>query len=338
MKAFTFSFHLVLVIIGLFFSENTLADDFRPASLTVAWQQDDTYQVSLKVPVKQQAMPVLQVIFDDKTKVLGQPAHRVQGASHLQNWQISRAGGLAGMSLTVEGLQGSNYDLILRFITPSGSLHNGLLNTETINYQVPQTLEPSAVDVAINYLLLGFEHILIGLDHLLFVLALIIIIKSIRKLIWTITFFTLAHSITLAAVTLNWFSLPSRAVEAIIALSIVFLAREMVAIHRGKPSITAQYPWLVSLSFGLLHGMGFAGALGEIGIPENEIILALLAFNIGVELGQIFFILLVLATIALTRKIIRKIPLKTSNWSKLIPAYAIGTVASVWLVQRLLIL
>ncbi|TLU67119.1 HupE/UreJ family protein [Thalassotalea litorea] len=311
-----------------------IADDFRPASLTIAWQTEDTYQVTLKVPVKQQRMPLFTVIFDKDTEQISQPAQRVQGASHIQVWQISRPQGLAGLSLMVDGLRGSNYDVILRFISPSGALHSGILNTETIHYQVPDTLDPSAIAVAGNYLILGFEHILIGLDHLLFVLALILMIKSVRNLIWTITFFTLAHSLTLAAVTLNWFSLPARAVEAIIALSIVFLAREMVFIHRNKPSITAQYPWLVSLSFGLLHGMGFAGALAQIGIPENEVVLALLAFNIGVEFGQLFFIGVVLTALYF----IRKMPNALLASGKMIPAYTIGTVASIWLIQRLVIL
>ncbi|WP_394176538.1 HupE/UreJ family protein [Thalassotalea litorea] len=310
------------------------ADDFRPASLTVEWQQDAIYQVTLKVPVKQQQMPMLTVTFDPQTQNISEPIQHMQGAAHLQIWKISRSSGLAGMAMQVDGLQGSNYDLIVRFISPSGALHNAILNTEMTQYQVPDTLEPSTMTVIVNYLALGFEHILIGLDHLLFVLALILIIPSVNKLIWTITFFTFAHSLTLAAVTLHWFSLPSRAVETIIALSIVFLAREMVLIHRHKPSITAQYPWLVSLSFGLLHGMGFAGALGEIGIPENEVIIALLAFNIGVEFGQIFFI----ASVLLCTRMLRKLP---NNWlypGRLIPAYIIGTVASVWFMQRLPIL
>ena len=147
--------------------------------------------------------------------------------------------------------------------------------------------------------MLGVEHILFGVDHLLFVLALLILVKGWRKLVGTITAFTVAHSITLAAATLGFVHVPSKPVEATIALSIVFVACEIVHRRQGRSGLTETWPWVIAFSFGLLHGLGFASALREVGLPQNAIPLALLFFNIGVELGQLLFIGVVMAVIAL---------------------------------------
>jgi len=138
-----------------------------------------------------------------------------------------------------------------------------------------------------SYLLFGFTHILGGFDHLLFVLALLILVPNMRILIWTITAFTIAHSITLAAATLGFVNFPQPPVEAVIALSIVFVATEIIHVSQGRPGLTQRRPWIVAFTFGLLHGFGFAGALTEVGLPEQAIPLALLFFNVGVELGQL---------------------------------------------------
>jgi hydrogenase/urease accessory protein HupE len=179
---------------------------------------------------------------------------------------------------------------------------------------------------------LGIEHILIGIDHLLFVLGLLLLVKGIKPLIQTITAFTIAHSITLGAATFNLMSLPQAPVEAIIALSILFLAREYIALKKGEPSLTANYPWIVAFSFGLLHGFGFAGALTEIGFPQKEVPLALLTFNIGVELGQLIFI----AFILLLGKIVRSMKITGPDWTWKVLPYAMGAIASFWLIERVI--
>ncbi|MFT5807870.1 MAG: hydrogenase/urease accessory protein HupE, partial [Moritella dasanensis] len=209
-----------------------------------------------------------------------------------------------------------------------------ILNSDEASFTVPKNKNIATMGVFVSYVTLGFEHILAGLDHLLFVFALILLVVSRTKLIWTITCFTLAHSITLAAVTLDWLYFPGPPVEAVIALSIIFLAKEIIIVQRGRPSTTAQYPWLVAFIFGLLHGMGFASAsaLSDIGVPENEVFMALFSFNVGVELGQLTFVVVVLTLMSRCQNWLTKLP----NWTAQIPAYVIGCSASFWLLQRLL--
>jgi hydrogenase/urease accessory protein HupE len=181
------------------------------------------------------------------------------------------------------------------------------------------------------YLGLGVEHILFGVDHLLFVLCLLLLVREIRKLLATVTAFTLAHSITLAAATLGFVRVPAAPVEATIALSIVFLARELSRGEHLRSAVTRSYPWLVAFSFGLLHGLGFAGALAEVGLPQREIPLALFAFNVGVELGQLAFI----ATVLFLVRGFRLLPLRMPSWSSVAAGYAIGSVAAFWVFARL---
>jgi hydrogenase/urease accessory protein HupE len=182
-----------------------------------------------------------------------------------------------------------------------------------------------------TYVRLGVEHILFGIDHLLFVLCLLLLVRDIRRLLGTITAFTLAHSITLAAATLGFVRVSATPVEATIALSIVFLASELVRGEAGRSAVTRSYPWLVAFSFGLLHGLGFAGALAEIGLPQGEIPLALFAFNVGVELGQLAFITAVL----LLARLVRVVPLRLPAWAPDTAGYAIGAMASFWVFSRL---
>ena len=183
--------------------------------------------------------------------------------------------------------------------------------------------------VASTYTMLGVEHILLGIDHLLFVLALLMIVDGWRKLVATVTAFTLAHSITLAAATLGFVKVPQSPVEAVIALSILFVAAEIIHWRQGRPGITRRKPWLVAFTFGLLHGFGFAGALTEIGLPEHAIPLALLFFNVGVEAGQLLFIAGVLVAWSVLRRF------EWPEWAWRIPVYGIGTMAAFWTIERI---
>ena len=172
----------------------------------------------------------------------------------------------------------------------------------------------------------GIEHILFGFDHLLFVLALILIVRSLRVLLWTITAFTFAHSITLSLATLGMVHVPGLPVEASIALSILLLACEIVRLQRRQESLTARWPWLVAFAFGLLHGFGFACALIDIGLPRGDVPLALFAFNIGVEVGQIAFIVTVLGALGLARHI--GTPVVVRRHALPVATYAIGSLAA----------
>ena len=212
---------------------------------------------------------------------------------------------------------------------------DGTAQVTRLTPSVPSLVVEAAagvVEVARTYVVLGIEHILTGIDHLLFVLALLIITRGGWKLFKTVSAFTLSHSITLSAATLGFVHVPQRPVEAVIALSIVFVAVEIVRVRRGLESITARAPWLVALTFGLMHGLGFAGGLSEAGLPQRHIPTALLFFSVGVESGHFLFIGAVLSLIGLVRRIHISFP----RWTELVPPYAIGSVAMFWFIQRTL--
>ncbi len=191
---------------------------------------------------------------------------------------------------------------------------------------------PGKLEVAWTYLVLGVEHILFGIDHLLFVLALLLIVRGVPKLIKTITAFTLAHSVTLAAAALGFVQVPGPPVDAIIAVSIVFVSMEVIHERNGRSGLTARMPWVVALTFGLLHGFGFAGALSEVGLPEQAIPLALLFFNIGVEVGQLVFV----GAILIIEFAIHRARIQWPKWAQLVPPYVIGSLAMFWVIERVL--
>ena len=188
----------------------------------------------------------------------------------------------------------------------------------------------SIADAAGRYLGLGIEHILLGVDHLLFVFGLMLLVNGPWMLVKTITAFTLAHSITLALATLGYVAVPPRPVDAAIALSIMFVGAEILRARQGRPGLAARRPWVVAFAFGLLHGLGFAGALTALGLAPGEIPLALLFFNLGVELGQLMF---VAAFLALAWAL-RRLQVSWPRWAASLPAYAIGTIAAFWLIER----
>lgn len=201
----------------------------------------------------------------------------------------------------------------------------------SVNLAELQAGSGSLMSAAGRYTSLGIEHILLGIDHLLFVLALLLIVRGAWMLVKTITAFTVAHSITLGLATLGFIHVPSRPVEAAIALSIVFLCVEIVHARQHKIGLTYRYPWLVAFAFGLLHGLGFAGALSEIGLPQSEIPIALLFFNIGVEVGQLIFV----AVVLMLAWLLKQVRLDKNDWARITPAYIIGTLAMYWLFERI---
>jgi len=240
--------------------------------------------------------------------------------------------GLAGEAISVDGLNQARGDVLVFAQLLDGEREGTQQARGTITSTRPQWTLPrrqSALQVATGYLSLGLEHILGGFDHLLFVLGLVLLVPGRRKLLWTVTGFTLGHSVTLGLATVGLVRVPGRPVEALIAFSIFWLA---VEIHREGPSLLKRYPVSVASTFGLLHGLGFAGALSEVGLPKGEIPLALASFNIGIELGQILF---VLATIAL-QAVLKALPLSLPRWAQALPVYLIGTLGAFWMLQRAL--
>ena len=227
-----------------------------------------------------------------------------------------------GTMFTVRWVDGSEAQRLFR--RESGHI--------TIVFGELQAGSGSWLDAAARYVSLGIEHILLGIDHLLFILALLLIVRGPWMLVKTITAFTVAHSLTLGLATLGVIHVPSRPVEASIALSIVFLCVEIVHAERGKSGLTCRYPWIIAFGFGLLHGLGFAGALAEIGLPQREIPVALLWFNVGVEIGQLLFVAMVLAL----ARVLRSSPLLMRPWAQAIPVYSIGTIATYWFLQRVI--
>lgn len=253
---------------------------------------------------------------------------RLFGAE-VRRWTI-RTGpaGLEGWVATAHGLSATMVDVLVRIQLADGRVVSRMLRPDAPSFVfTSETAGPAAG----GYFILGVEHILFGIDHLLFVLALVLIVRGVGLLVKTITAFTLAHSITLALATLDVVHMPSAPVEAIIALSIVFVASEILRSRRGQRGLAERAPWIVAFAFGLLHGFGFAGALADVGLPQNDIPLALLLFNAGVEAGQLAFVAIVLAVIALLRRI--RLPLP--RWAPLVPPYAIGSVAMFWVIQRI---
>ena len=260
---------------------------------------------------------------------LTEPVVQTLASGAVERWLVDcGSSGMINETIVIEGLPATQTDTLLRVQLIDGSMHTTVLRPDSPSFVVPE--KPSKTKVAGSYLGLGVEHILGGFDHLLFVLGLLLIVRSTRLLIKTITAFTLAHSVTLAMATLGFVHVPQAPVEAVIALSIIFLATELSRQHRGETGLTTKAPWLVALTFGLLHGFGFAGALTEVGLPQSDIPLALLFFNVGVEVGQLMFV----SGVLVVTWVINKMKFRWPAWVEQGPAYAIGSLAAFWFVQR----
>jgi hydrogenase/urease accessory protein HupE len=304
------------------------ADIFRPAYLELRELGNGRYGVLWKVPAQGDARLAVQVAFPEGTEQLSPPQAVLSGGAFVERWRIQRQGGLVGQVLRIDGISGGVTDVIVRIERADGTSQVERLLPESPQFTVKG---PSgAGEVAWSYLVLGVGHILGGIDHLLFVLALLLVVHGGKRIVATVTAFTVAHSLTLVAATLGWVHVPGPPVEAIIALSIVFVAAEAVHGLRGKPGLTARAPWVVAFTFGLLHGFGFAGALAEVGLPQTAIPVALLMFNVGVELGQLAFVGAVLLLRAFVEKVARRPP----TWVSYLLPYGIGSVAMVWVIER----
>lgn len=313
------------------------AHEVRPAYLRVVDLADSNgpgfYEVLWRLPTGSEIPLTLHVILPDHCQSNAEPASWQENGVRISRWTTYCPGGLAGHEILIGDLAASVTDVLARFERTNGTTQVNRLTPTSTRFLVTESERPG--EVVQTYLLLGVEHILLGIDHLLFVFALLLIVSGGRRLVATVTAFTLAHSVTLAAATLGWVQVPQQPVEAVIALSILFVATEIVHWRRGRArgreleSLTRRKPWLVAFAFGLLHGFGFAGALSEIGLPEHAIPLALLFFNLGVEVGQLSFIAAVYLLWWPLRN--RAFP----EWAWQLPVYGIGTMAGFWTIERI---
>jgi hydrogenase/urease accessory protein HupE len=323
----------LLLLLSLGLALPAAADEFRPAYLQLRQLDASTYEVLWKLPALDESTTLkLRPQFPPGTQAITPLRSSYAAGTAVQRWRVQVDGGLAGKAIEFPNLAASRIDVLVRVERSDGTAQVGRVLPLAPRFVV--TSSPGDLEVAQTYTVLGIEHILTGFDHLLFVLALLILVQGTRRLIATITAFTLAHSLTLFAATLGWLNVPGPPVEAVIALSIVFVAGEIVHARQGRPGLTQRRPWIVAFSFGLLHGLGFAGALAEVGLPPLSIPMALLFFNVGVEIGQLIFIAMVLGALAVTRGIALRLKIGAPSWWWRVPPYAIGGIASFWVVQR----
>lgn len=321
-------FSAMLMLAACLLGNAVQAHDARPVAVTISEALPGIYQAALKVPP---------TVTPDNQPVLVWPSNcDAAGSADAGSSLMRCTGGLTGQMLGLDYPQfNPSLATFYRLQALDGSESSAMLAPSEALWQVPA--EMTAARVARNYLLLGIEHIIGGLDHLLFVLGLLVIARTPRRILLTVTGFTLAHSITLSLSSLGLLVIPIVPVEAAIALSILFLAHEIS--RQQKDSLTYRFPLLVSFGFGLLHGLGFASALGEIGLVQSEILISLLFFNLGVEAGQILFIFAIMALVYLLQTLARSAPvMRTGNVATrridLLAAYVIGVPAAYWFIDR----
>ena len=329
LRAIVFGIVLALNLMG----PVSNAHESRPAFLEMTETQDSAFSISWRRPALGNSVLQLVPVLPEKCKPTGDAVSYLQNSASIDKWTVACGEqGLESKIISIEGLDKTLTDVLVRITLLNGIIISELLNGSNTSFVVNKS--PTKLGVISDYFVLGVTHILGGIDHLLFVLCLLWVTSGWIRLVKTITAFTVAHSITLAFSALGYVKIPQAPVEAVIALSIVFLARELIVVNndpiKSRHSATLRYPWLVAFTFGLLHGFGFAGALNEIGLPQNEIPLALLMFNIGVEAGQLLFI----GCIALIGESISKIHVNLPSWLKPACLYSIGGVAAFWLIER----
>ena len=305
------------------------AHESRPAYLQIRELGQGRYDVLWRTPVNS-GMPLPVVLkLPEGAKDAREPVVQYLNDSTVEKRRIEVSGGkLAGSRIQFVGLQATITDVLVRVSWLDGR-------------QVTEIIRPSRAwvelsegqttwQVAKTYATLGIEHILMGIDHLLFVVGLMIIVRSTRSLIKTITAFTVAHSITLALATLGYASVPTDPLNAAIALSILFLGIEIARFWQGQTSFTLRHPWIAAFAFGLLHGFGFASGLTTVGLPSGDIPLALLSFNVGVEIGQLAFVLIVL----LLKRAFRILQINPPTWAHYMPGYVVGSLGAYWTIER----
>ena len=318
-----------LLPVLLAFSFARPADEFRPALLEVTERDGGWVEVKWKVPTLGDRVLALTPVLPDFFEPLGPGSRRRVPGAMIETRSFSMAGHvLNGAAVGVDGLSAVPADVVVQVNLLDGVEHSAILRSNNSSFTIPEHV--SNKELAISYWRMGTIHILEGFDHLLFLLTLLMIVAGIWPLLKTVTAFTLAHSLTLALATLGLIHIPQVPTEAVISLSIMFLGVEVVRKNAGQLTLSERFPWLIAFTFGLVHGLGFAGALYEIGVPQNAVPLALLMFNVGVETGQILFVVTVSMLLAGLHR------MHSHTAFRLIRAapYAIGGIAAFWTIDR----
>jgi hydrogenase/urease accessory protein HupE len=331
-------FLVFLAVLGALVVQPARSNELRPGYLELRQTDPSTYSLLFKVPARGDDLRLaVYVNLPEGTLDIAAPRVSLGDGAYVERRTIRRDGGLAGHAIAIEGLSATSTDVLVRIETLAGAIQTERLSPTRTAFVIQSV--PGAREVAATYLRLGVEHILFGFDHLLFVLALVILVRGWRRVAVTVTAFTIAHSITLASATLGFVNVPRPPVEATIALSIMLVSVEILNARNGSPGLTVRFPWLVAFSFGLLHGFGFAGALAEVGLPQTAIPLALLFFNVGVEIGQLVFVAAVLSLIWSLRHVASR-PGEATFVKRCFDrldaaaAYGIGVIAAYWLIGR----
>lgn len=326
-----FTAFLLLFTAGL--STIASAHESQPGLLEMRQLNTSRYEVIWRAPIYYGKPHPAQLQLPEAWQTVGEPTVRQLPDSALHRQVVDVPGSsINGSIIRLPGLEATITDVFVRISRLDGS-ETTLVVRPPKPYAQLRGERPWYVS-SVEYLTLGLHHILMGIDHLLFVLGLLIIVSGRRMLIKTITAFTVAHSITLAIATLGYASVPGPPLNAAIALSILFLGPEIVRVWRGQTSFTIRHPWVVAFGFGLLHGFGFASGLTTVGVPTAEIPLALLMFNIGVELGQIIFVVLIL----LIQRSLKVLEFHWPRWVEFVPGYTIGSLGAYWTIQRTLMM
>ncbi|PLW67306.1 HupE/UreJ family protein [Pseudohalioglobus lutimaris] len=319
-----------VLLLGVGLSLSAQAHRFAPSLLKVNEIGPGQYHLVWKTPLQGTSNIPLRPTWPASCEVTQASPPQTEGTGRVSSWQLTcpelGPEGIVGETLGVDGLGPNQASAMVMVSLQDGRQYQQVLNAEQPSFVIPA--DSSAGEVAGDYTYLGIEHIWGGIDHLLFVFGLLLLVGGGKRLLWTITAFTLGHSITLSLVTLGFFDYPVALVEFTIALSIFVLAIELT--RAGRNDLIWRNPWWLAGGFGLLHGMGFAGALAETGLPQDNVPLALLFFNVGIELGQIAFIFVLLALWWALRK-----PL--SPWQdrlRWVPVYVLGSLSAFWCIER----
>ncbi len=313
-------------------SQAALAHEVRPALVQIVESGPGDYDVTWKRPVVGDM--ALRLVPHLSGGALDKPPTGEQAAPGYVSrvWRVRGGTPLDGQTLTVEGLAQSVTDVLVRVTTRDGRAFDFVVRPAEPTLRL--NLSPAQGIAVPGYLKLGVAHILTGFDHLLFVFGLMLLIGPNWRLVKAVTAFTAAHSITLGLAALGYIRFPSAAIEALVALSILFVAMELLPSRRNDATLAHRRPWMIAFLFGLLHGMAFAGVLSEIGLPPGAAPQALLLFNVGVELGQLAFIGLALAGLRGLAFGWRRLNLAGPAWAAATPAYVIGGLSAYWLIER----
>ena len=323
-------FHLLICC--LLVARPVHAHESQPAYLDLRQTGPDTYAVLWKTPARADLRGGILLEWPKDCTIEGKAVRYETAGADIERYQIRVPGGLEDREIAITGPAAALADVLAQLQRADGSV--SIYRRTPADSTLTITAAPSRWQQSLLYINTGITHILTGVDHLLFVLGLLLIVHDRWMLLKTITAFTIAHSLTLAIATLGYASAPLAPLYAAIALSILFLGPEIMRQRRGKTSLTLRHPWVVAFAFGLLHGFGFASGLVDLGLARAQIPWALLCFNVGVEIGQLFFVALIL----LLERSFRVLEIHWPRWVQALPAYTIGSLGAYWTIQRTVIL